>query len=215
MAVPAKPSRSAVLLHIVRALIDIGRERLAALRSQPGPEETHAIGCAFGTFNVALIIARILRGLRIAAALEHRVIAIASGLDTPPRPRAGATRSAPRPPKRPKRPDADDDARMPTDQEIAEMLRHRPIGAVLVDICADLGIGIGHPIWHELQSVIIDHGATPEPIMTRTFQRLNAARLETEKFYAPDFVFPPDFVLHSESQQICDTTGPPPLLLAA
>jgi hypothetical protein len=209
MAASAKPSRSATLLQIVRTLIDIGRQRLAAIRSQPGPEETHAIGRAFGTFNVALIVARILRGLRIAAALEDRVIAAAPGLDTPPRVRTTSAPSASRPPPRPKRPDSEDDARMPTDQEIAEMIRRRPIGAVLVDICADLGIGIDHPLWQELQWIVIDHNGTPEPVMIRTFQRLNAARLETEKFYAPDFVF------HTKSQQIHDTTGPPPLSLAA
>jgi hypothetical protein len=45
--------------------------------------------------------------------------------------------------------------------------------------------------------------------MQRTFQRLNDARREIEKGLAPDFVF------HSESNQIGDTTGPPPLSLAA
>ena len=213
MAASAKPSRSAALLQIVRTLIDIGRQRLAAIRSQPGPEETHALGCAFGTFNVALIVARILRGLRIAAALEDRVIAAAPSLDTPPRARATSAPTAPRPRPKPKRPDARDDAALlasvPTDQEIAEMIRRRSIGAVLVDICADLGIGIDHPLWQELNWVIIDHHGQPEPVMARTFQRIFDARREIENGLAPDFI------LHSESQQICDTTGPPPLSLAA
>jgi hypothetical protein len=213
MAASAKPSRSATLLQIVRTLIDIGRQRLAAIRSQPGPEETHAIGCAFGTFNVALIVARILRGLRIAAALEDRVIAAAPSLDTPPRARATSAPSAPRPRPKPKLSNAADDdallARVPTDREIAEMVRRRPIGAVLVDICADLGVGIDHPLWQELRWIIIDHHATPEPMMQRTFQRLNDARREIEKG------LPPDFVFHFESNQIGDTTGPPPLSLAA
>ena len=215
MAAPAKPSRSAALLQIVRTLIDIGRQRLAAIRSQPGPEETRVIGRAFGTFNVALIVARILRGLRIAAALEDRVNAIAPDLDTPPRARARATSAprAPRPQPKPKRSDEQDDdallARLPTDREIAEMIRGRPIGAVLVDICADLGIGISHPLWHELRSFIIDHNSTPEPMMLRTFQRTFAARRAIEQG------LPPDFVFHTEPQQIPDTTGPPPLSLAA
>ena len=213
MAASAEPSRSATLLQIVRILIDIGRQRLAAIRSQPGPEETHAIGRAFGTFNVALIVARILRGLRIAAALEDRVIAAAPSLDTPPRARATLAPTAPRPRPKPKRPDARDDAALlasvPTDQEIAEMIRRRSIGAVLVDICADLGIGIDHPLWQELRWVIIDHHGTPEPVMERTFQRIFDARREIEQG------LPPDFVFQSKSQQIGDTTGPPPLLLAA
>ena len=213
MAAPAKPSRSAALLQIVRTLIDIGRQRLAAIRAQPGPEETHLIACAFGTFNVALIVARILRGLRIAAALEERVIAAAPSLDTPPPARPTAAPRAPRPGPKTKRQDARDNAALldglPTDREIAEMVRGRPIGAVLVDICADLGIGMDHPLWQELRWIIIDHNGTLERVLQRTFQRINDARLETEKFQAPDFVF------QSKSQQICDTTGPPPLLLAA
>jgi hypothetical protein len=213
MAASAKPSRSAALLQIVRSLIDIGRQRLAAIRSQPGPEETHAIGRAFGTFNVALIVARILRGLRIAAALEVRVVAAAPDLDTPPRARATSATSAPRSRPKAKRSDAQDDAallaRLPTDREIAEMVRRRPIGVVLVDICHDLGIGIDHPLWQELKWVIIDHHGTPEPVMARTFQRLNDVRREIEHG------LPPDFVFNCESQQIHDTTGPPPLSLAA
>ena len=212
MAASAKPSRSTALLHIVRTMIDIGRQRLAAIRSQPGPQETHAIARAFGTFNVALIVARILRGLRIADALEDRVIADAPRIDAPPPARV----AAPRPPRQrtqPKRPNARDDAallaRVPTDRDIAEMVRRRPIGAVLVDICADLGIGIDHPLWRELKWVIIDHHGQPEPVMECTFQRLNDARREPEKFLAPDFVF------HPEPEQIYDTPGPPPVSMAA
>ena len=213
MAASAKPSRSTALLQIVRTLIDIGRQRLAAIRSQPGPEETHVIGRAFGTFNVALIVARILRGLRIAAALENRVIAAAPALDAPPRARAASAPSAPRPRPNPKRPDAEVNAallgRVPTDWEIAEMVRRRSIGAVLVDICADLGIGLDHPLWRELQWIIIDHYGQPERVLARTFHRVNDVRLEIENGVPPEFIF------HAESQQLCDTTGPPPHAMAA
>src|SRR4029077_20405902 len=34
-------------------------------------------------------------------------------------------------------------ARLPTEEEIAEAVRRRPIGAVIVDICCDLGIAPG------------------------------------------------------------------------
>ena len=89
------------------------------------------------------------------------------------------------------------------------MIRRRPIGKVLVDICADLGIGIDHPLWQELRWIIIDHHGTPEPVMQRTFQRLNDAHREIENR------LPTDFNPHAESQQINNTTGPPPLSLAA
>ncbi len=151
VAVPAKPSRAAALLRFIRVLIDAGRDHLAAVRSQPAPDQAQHLARRFGSFNLTLIVARILRGLRLAAALEQRVIANTQGIDAPPCVRAAA--SAPRPsgvPRKQKRSDdADDDAtllaRAPTDREIAEMVRGRAIGAVLVDICADLGIGVGHP----------------------------------------------------------------------
>ena len=45
-------------------------------------------------------------------------------------------------------------ARMPTEQEIADAIRHRGIGAVLVDICADLGITSEHPLWREIWELV-------------------------------------------------------------
>ena len=202
MAAPAKPSRSTILLHIIRTLIHVGRQRLAAVRSQPGPEETQDIACAFGTFNVALIIARILRGLRITAALENRVIAAAPSLDAPlPARTTSPTRTRPMP-KRPNPRTTTPLAHLPTDREIAEMVRRRPIGAVLIEICHDLGIGTDHPLWHELQSVIIEHDGQIVPTMKQTIQRIYDAHQEIAKGLVPDFQINP--------RQTHDTTGPPP-----
>ena len=209
-----KPSRAAALLHFIRVLIDTGRDHLAAVRSQPGPEQAQILARRFGTFNLSLIVVRILRGLRLAAALEQRVIANTQGIDAPPCVRAAA--SAPRRsgvPRKQKQPeDAGDDAllaRAPTDREIAEMVRGRAIGAVLVDICADLGIGVGHPLWHDLQSFIIDHDGPVEKALMRGFQRFNDARLAVEQGLVPDGI------LYSYPEQIPGTTGPPLLLAAA
>ena len=214
VAVPAKPSRAAALLHFIRVLIDAGRERLAAIRSQPEPDETRSLACAFGTFNATLIVARILRGLRIAAALQVRVAAAAPRIDAPPRVRAAA--SAPRPsgaPRKQKRSEDADDAALlacaPTDRDIADMVRGRAIGAVLADICADLGIGVGHPLWRDVQSFIIDHEGPVEKALKRGFERFLAARLAMEQGRVPDGM------LYSVPEQIPDTTGPPPRLAAA
>jgi hypothetical protein len=35
------------------------------------------------------------------------------------------------------------------------VVRRRPIGAVIADICRDVGIMPSHPLWRELQIVII------------------------------------------------------------
>jgi len=215
VAVPAKPSRAAALLHFIRVLIDAGREHLAAVRSQPAPEQAQVLARRFGTFNLTLIVVRILRGLRLAAALEQRVIANTPRIDAPPRVRAAA--SAPRPsgaPRQRKRPEDADDAaallaRAPTDREIAEMVRGRKIGAVLADICADLGIGVGHPLWREVEFLIVYYEGPVEKALKRGFRRHNDARLAVEQGLVPDGIF------YSIPEQIPDTTGPPPLLAAA
>jgi hypothetical protein len=49
-------------------------------------------------------------------------------------------------------------ARLPTEEEIAEEVRRRPIGAVIADICRDLGIAPGHldrAFWDEISLAII------------------------------------------------------------
>ena len=51
-------------------------------------------------------------------------------------------------------------ARLPTPAEIAAEVRRRPIGAVLADICRDLGIMPSDPLWRELQRAIIRKTAT-------------------------------------------------------
>jgi hypothetical protein len=51
-------------------------------------------------------------------------------------------------------------AHLPTPEQIAADVRRRPIGAVIADICLDLGIMPNHPLWREVQLVIIRHGGS-------------------------------------------------------
>lgn len=144
------------VLVLVRALIVYGQQLLDGLR-QPHPDPMLAIG--FGPITLASIIARVLRALRIAAALEERLL-------RPERKReAAADTPSPRTPSVRKPREAgrkaarwDDDDRMPTAEQIAAMLRGRPVGSVLVDICRDLGIGPRHPLWRDLRYAIMDTG---------------------------------------------------------
>jgi len=39
-------------------------------------------------------------------------------------------------------------------------VRRRPIGAVIADICRDLGILPSHPLWRDVQLAIIKHGGS-------------------------------------------------------
>ena len=47
---------------------------------------------------------------------------------------------------------------MPTAEDIAAALRHRPAAAVIADICRDLGIVPAHPLWGEVMTVLSGHG---------------------------------------------------------
>jgi hypothetical protein len=153
---PTQPSRSANLLGLVRKLIDYGRELAATIRRRAFTDPI-VVRCCFGTADVALILARISRGLHRANALEARLLRDADRLDATPQ---GAV-SQPRP--RASRPAAAPVAgeagarltHLPTPEQIAAKVRRQPIGAVIADICRDLGILPSHPLWRELQIVII------------------------------------------------------------
>ena len=121
-----------------------------------------------------------------------------------------------RKPRKPRLTEAQDNAallaRLPTDAEIAAMLRHRPIGAVLADICDDLGIGVAHPLWQEVKFLIVIHGGQMARAMERTFNRVNAARREVLSGIAPGWNFYSDWGPNAEliEGECVDTTGPPP-----
>jgi hypothetical protein len=83
-----KPSRASGLLSLVRRLIDYGRQVAITLRTNPRP---------FGTSDIALILARITRGLLLAEALEVRIIRTAARIDAEPAPPRVASHARPRP----------------------------------------------------------------------------------------------------------------------
>jgi hypothetical protein len=47
---------------------------------------------------------------------------------------------------------------VPTAEEIATALQHRPAAGVIRDICRDLGIVPAHPLWREVMLVLSEHG---------------------------------------------------------
>jgi len=158
-----KPTPSGRLLSLVRKLIDYGRQLGAALTQRTA--DLASVTRDFGTKDIALILARIRCGLERANLLEARIIDEAARLDAaaaraaPAAAVAPRTRPAtPRPPEPPKQQPDPRLARLPTSEEIADEVRHRPIGAVLADICRDLGIVPSHPLWWELMVLVPEHG---------------------------------------------------------
>jgi hypothetical protein len=68
-------------------------------------------------------------------------------------------------------------ARLPTEAEIAAEVRSRPVGAVIVDICCDLGIMPGHldrAFWDELAHAIIAYGGNLTCFLGTLNKRLTA-----------------------------------------
>jgi hypothetical protein len=157
-----KPTRSAGLLALIRNLIAFGKQIVASL-SQGGSLSDLPHGPRFGTGDIALIVARITRGLRRAEALEARIARNAVRFDAEPKPR-----NAPAEPKsHPARPAVqrgDDEAsllaHLPSEEEIAAEVRRRPVGAVIADICRDLGITTGHPLWRDIHLAIMFNGGS-------------------------------------------------------
>ena len=193
-----EPSRSFRLLDLVRKLIDYGRELAATIRQRTAADPIFA-KARFGTTDLALLFARIARGLQLANALEARVLRSAAQLDAGPA--QGRARSAPRAPAAPRvAAEADPGlAHLPTPEQIAAEVRRKPIGAVIADICRDLGITGSHPLWREVQRAIIMHGGNlarlVSDILDRAFplsaRLLPAAKPAALRLDAPDGTGPP------------------------
>ena len=170
------PSAIGRVLRLVRRLIDYGRQLTATVQERAVTPGFDFFARPFGTADLAVILARITNGLRRAAALEARLCArVARGQDLGGAPSRHSTARASRParqaapPDRPPEPQPADPAqdprlaRLPTEAEIAAAVRRKPIGAVIVDICCDLGIAPGHldgEFWAEINHAIIMHGGS-------------------------------------------------------
>jgi hypothetical protein len=201
--VPPKIARVLSVLHPLIAygknLADMLQRHAAAPHLLPFLE---FLGISFGTRNLALILARITRGLLRAAALEARLRRRAArGLDLQSAPRRAPSKRKPRPAK-PAIPPSQPTlvpARLPTPEEIEAEVRRRPIGAVLVDICLDLGIAPAQ-MDNELHCVIIGHGGSLARYLVRQDKQRSADPTEAS---------PSDSA--SGSPGVNRTLGPPPI----
>jgi hypothetical protein len=149
------------LIGLVRKLIDYGKDLATAVRERGLTDRPAGASTRFGTRDIALILSRIAVALLRAEALEAKLLRSAARPDPKPRPPRVPSQRAPHAVRQQAEPAAQPDprlARLPTPEQIAAEIRRRPIGAVLVDICRDLGIMADHPLWRELNLAIIVHG---------------------------------------------------------
>jgi hypothetical protein len=183
-----QPTRAGRLLNLVRKLIDYAKQvATSLLECDPGFETD-----PFGTNDRTLILRRITRGLLLANALEARVISRAAYLDAGPRSNSAPHACNPRvaqPAEHRTEAAASALAELPTAEQIAAEIRRRPIGAVIADICRDLGIRCDHPLWRELSDLIRIHGgnltALITDIITMPFQPPNRPARGSPEAQAP------------------------------
>jgi hypothetical protein len=178
---PPQPSRSGRLLSLVRQLIDYGRHLAATLRQRAVPADPPGLARAFGTSDLTLILARVAQGLYRAGLLEEKIAGAAARLDAEPQPEAAPSPRArrarevqPPPPRQPQAPPTDPAsllAALPTPDQIAAKVRRQSIGAVLADICRDLGIAPSHPLWRDLHLAITQYGGNYIRLIMGWFER--------------------------------------------
>ncbi len=180
----AVPPRIGKVLGLLRTLIAYSRNLGDTLCQHAAAP--HLLPCfafvatTFATTDLALILARITRGLLRAAALEARLrqrAARGQDLQQPARSRLPSTHKprAATPATRQHDPARDPcPASPPTLEQIAAEDRRRPIGAVLVDICLDLGIAPGQmdrATWDELSGAVIEYGGNLVTLIFSRFSR--------------------------------------------
>jgi hypothetical protein len=165
------PSRTGRLLTLVRTLVAYGRHMAAALQQRTSATDLADITRHFGIVDIGEILARITRGLLRAAALETRLVS------HPIREPATLTAPSPRQPRAAQPEDVSAGAgeprlaRLPTPGDIAAEIRRRPAGAVLADICRDLGIVPSNPLWREISAAIISYGGNLATLLGDIFDR--------------------------------------------
>ena len=157
------------LANLLSALICLAQELIHTLPRLPRAE----VLTRFGILDFKLITARLTRGLMLAEALENRVASTAQRIDNPPLPRTRPAKPRTQAARRPRFSWEKDNAALlagglPSAEEIAEQIRRRPIGAVLADICRDLGISPHDHLFGLLSQAIIRHGGNIVTLMEQT-----------------------------------------------
>jgi hypothetical protein len=172
-------SRIGRFLGLLGRLILYGHDLADKLRQSADTPAFARLALPFGTTDLTAILRSITRGLMLAIALHERLERRAArGRDITPTPlRSPSLRApaAPRPSVPRAKPEATPDVvTLPTPQQIAAPLRRRPLGAVLVDICHDLGIMPGDmepELSRALRAAIIEYGGSLARYLSRTMDR--------------------------------------------
>jgi len=170
------PTRTGRVLGLLYKLIQYGKDLAHSLQQATASTAAASVVARhFGTLNIVLVLSRIARGLRLATALEARLVShplreeaaptlVRARSERPPRTAIPAAQPASRA--------ASQLPEVPTAEEIAAALRHRPIGEVIADICRDLGIVQSHPLWGDILMVVTEFGGNYMKLFKDTLARV-------------------------------------------
>jgi len=194
------PERIGRLLTLVQFLIGYGADFAATLRQQSvTPQGCLTSQVRFGTSDLARILLRITRALKLAAMLDTQLRRLAaSGQDVqtpseraPVQPRAFAhrstTNSAGRAAERGAVPDNLDDD-LPSEEQIAALIRRGRAGAVIAAICRDLGLVpaiVSQQQWKDVHEAIITFGGNFAKLMCDVMFRIHACLSDALTARAP------------------------------
>ena len=209
------------ILHPLHTLVAYGRNLVQTLRQEHDPDDLPwyaFLTRIFGTTNPALITVLIIRGLLRAAALQAQLSKSLTSLSRLPLPAraAGQTKAegrglsrghSPRKPRvvgwaiPPDWPAGDpslDRLPRPEQEMFAELIeqdRDRPLGAILLDVCLDLGLApalMDPAAWDDLRLAISLHGGDPAPLEARSVDSANPPGTAERKSGAHSANSPPN-----------------------
>jgi hypothetical protein len=205
----APPQRIATFLRVVRILLGYGRHLADTVNHRAAAPGFATIAACFGTANLALILARLHRGILRAAALERVLLARAArgrdirlaasrnrAANRPPVPAdaAGQQTAPPTPrhvapaPSLSLGPDHPANFHTPTLEQLEAQVRRRPLGRTIVDICLDLAVVPGlctGTFWNELFDLARCHGGSIARLMQERCRREQAFSHEQDTYPTP------------------------------
>ena len=193
-AAPLVPERIGRLLLLLQVLIGYGQDFAATLRQQTvTPQFRLTLQARFGTPEIARILIRIGRALRLAAALEaHLRRQAATGQNVKTRaevarvqPCAHGNRSTTTAHRRAADSGTDLDNQLdddqPSEEAIAAMTRLGKLGVVIEQICRDLGLVpsvVTEQQWTEVHDAIITFGGNFARLIGDVFIRMENCILD-------------------------------------
>jgi hypothetical protein len=199
------PEYIAVFLHAVRILRGYGRHLLATVERRATAPTFPTIAAAFGTANLATILAHLHRGILRAAALERFLLARAATgrdlnivtrrtrTDEPPpaatdvQPEQPADQPAkPKAAPRPSLPPGSDDPELflPTPEELDRQVRRRAVGHTIAQICRDLAVVPSFctaVFWSDIFQVMHYFGGNVATLMREKARREQAFAREQDR----------------------------------